>query len=173
MLFVQPAHTVLESLAKELESAVAVKLVGWQTAASFKKLPKDRQKALRGINYCAFEGCIRSILEGTKQPFMLYCDDATKYSNTVLNLYHDLKVTNPDFRKRCGAIAFAEDEMFAPVQAADMFAYCYRSHLSNEKRPIVEKIYDILTKRHEDDRLIEYSETAKLGTGILAKPKTK
>jgi hypothetical protein len=52
-----------------------------------------------------------------------------------------------------------------------MFAYCFRSHVLNEKRPLVERIYAILTKRLQGDQVIEYSALSLLGGGTLTKVK--
>jgi hypothetical protein len=58
---------------------------------------------------------------------MLICDDSEEYSSECLRAYRRLKQLEPLISKRVPCITFADDQYYAPLQAADMYAYCVRA----------------------------------------------
>lgn len=151
----------------EIIQPLALGIGGWRTSQSFISLPSHKKRDLKSLSYCAFEACAKSVLKCTKDTFLLYCDDSTEYSTTVLGLYHRMKEKNQDFKNQCMSITFAEDDKFLPLQAADMLAYCLRSHFSNENNPLIEKLVSIFRRAGKRDLKLEYSVGDALGDGKL------
>lgn len=157
---------LLTELAEIIQS-LALGIGGWRTSQSFLALPHKQRKALKSLPYCAFEACAKSVLNRSRDTFALYCDDSTEYSLQVLALYHRMKERDRSFNNQCVSITFADGDKFLPLQAADMFAYCVRSHYSNENNPLIEKLMDIFWRGGKRDLELGYWVGDELGDGKL------
>ena len=58
--------------------------------------------------------------------FTLVCDDSEEYSSECLKVYRRIRSLHPEVAARIGGICFQDDKVYPPLQAADLFAYCYR-----------------------------------------------
>lgn len=56
-------------------------------------------------------------------PFGILFDDHEKYSMECYRLFKYVQKRNPEWRERIGSIAFANDELYLPLQAADFLAW--------------------------------------------------
>jgi hypothetical protein len=103
------------------------------TAKEFKALGQTAVKRFKDPFYYAFEACIKSISDsdsmGPRDNAILICDDSDEYSVECLKAYRRLKGRIPDIVKRIPCITFGDDKQYAPLQAADMYAYCFRSKI--------------------------------------------
>jgi hypothetical protein len=99
--------------------------------AEFNALRPEQKKRYKDPFYYAFEAGVKSITQiGVLRPHdnvMLICDDSEEYSAECLKSYRRLKRLEPDISKRIPCITFADDKYYAPLQAADMYAYCIRA----------------------------------------------
>lgn len=145
---------------------------------TFKQLAPVLQQSLKNPQYCAFEACIRGIIERMQEHpndrVHLCCDASEEYSELCLSLYLKLRRNNALVRHHCSAIMFGEDEDFPPLQVADMLAYCRREQwLVSEgiepKYPIVVgELLEIFDRNTVDrDAGLRYLGTTALGEGKL------
>jgi Protein of unknown function (DUF3800) len=122
--------------------------VSCMSLADFKALSREEQRAFKDPVYYGFVGCMHQLLDRApaNEPIQISCDNSEKYSGKCLELYHQLRQANPSFRKRCGHIAFGEDQWFTGLQLADVYVYCVR-HLAWNKQqpnPLVASLMSIL-----------------------------
>lgn len=63
---------------------------------------------------------------GWPYPTSLIFDDNRGYGSTCYELYSNARESRPEWRKKLGSICFVDDEIYPPVQAADMLAWLTR-----------------------------------------------
>lgn len=102
--------------------------------SAFKLLSTDVQKVFAGDPYyVAFIRMVTSILEPLQEgdKLGLVCDDEEQTALPMYRLYRKIRVGWKDARTRLASICFANDEFFAPLQAADMVASLIRMKVRN------------------------------------------
>jgi hypothetical protein len=141
------------------------------TTEDFKGLPEKQRKALKDPEYMGFEGCMLQVMshEDAQDPIQICYDNAEEYAIEVLKLYKRMRVLNPEFKKRCANLTFAEDQFFAALQLADVYAYCIReSHRPDrELKPLVRKLLAIMEPDGPTDIGFTYHANGALGQGVL------
>jgi len=160
---------LLLDLGRIVES-LAVGASGMVDCKAFKALRREHQKALKDKPvYCAFEACVKSLMKFKPEvPFALYCDDSTAYAERVLSLYHRMKEKTPEFKGRCTHIAFADDEKFIPIQAAEMLSYSLRARISGGGcKPVIAGLMDIFSEGGTKNLRLGYSVGKGLGDGEI------
>jgi hypothetical protein len=121
--------------------------------------------------YPGVEGCIKHVMARTDpgEPIQICCDSSEEYAIDCLKIYHRMRRFNADFKRRCGNIAFGEDEFFVGLQLADMYAYCVREQASVQDAsvPLIDELMLILSPRghHEDEYSYEIGKG--IGQGII------
>jgi Protein of unknown function (DUF3800) len=104
------------------------------TMAEFTLLDQDQRKRYKDPFYYAFEAGVKSISKcealGPHDNVMLICDDSEEYSSQCLESYRRIKRLEPEIMKRVPCITFGDDTQYAPLQAADLYAYCCRANRS-------------------------------------------
>jgi hypothetical protein len=130
------------------------------STSDFKTLPDEQRKRLKDPQYCAFEACMNRTIHLVHQADFLhiYCDSTENYAKECIGLYHKLRMRDAEFRKRCVAITFAEDEAFPPLQFADVVAYCVRKQKTDSSQvpPVVKDILAIIQGRGAIDDTLTY-----------------
>jgi len=105
------------------------------TIHDFNTLDAAARARHRDPFYYAFEAGVKSIgasgALGTRDNVMLICDDSDEYCVKCLEAYRRMKLKQPDLLRRVPCITFGDDKQYAPLQAADMYAYCFRAKLVN------------------------------------------
>ncbi len=142
------------------------------SSAEFKALPDDQRKKLKDPHYCTFEACMNRAIDLVVQGEFLhvYCDSSENYAKECIGLYHKLRMRDPEFRKRCVAITFAEDEAFPPLQLADVVAYCVRKQKTDSSNlpRVVRNILAIIQALGAVDDTLTYLLSGRgLGHGVF------
>jgi hypothetical protein len=115
---------------------------------AFKLMSKESQrKCGNDCHVMCFEQCVRltikvleairtkfSFGEGWGQGATFVFDDNPEYAVECYNLVRNAKEQHPLWRKWIGSICFADDEIYTPLQAADMLAWIVR-HLVKKPNP--------------------------------------
>lgn len=107
--------------------------------------------------YGEIEGCIKHVMAriGPGELLQLCLDSSEEYAVQCIKIYHELRLRNPEFKRRCGNITFGEDEWFIGLQFADMYAYCTRAQLDADGQPVplVDDLMAIIAPDgyHEDE----------------------
>lgn len=90
---------------------------------------KTEERAYLGnpITLC-FERILRRVVEkfrnvGQEVHVPVTFDDNPQYAPTFYARWSDLRKTRPDLKRRIGAITFADDSIYYPLQAADLLAH--------------------------------------------------
>jgi len=142
----------------------------------FKRLPVDQRKKLVDPQYCGFEGCMKIVIGGLSAEHDLHvvCDSTEEYSEKMLGLYLRMRRKDAQFKKRCIAITFAEDNMFPPLQLADIVAYCERHQRTtkpDEQHPLVRQIMKRIKADGSKTKELTYAADGPgLGSGVMMNP---
>jgi hypothetical protein len=153
-----------------------LRIVSPITTATFKALsPGFRKKLGNDPQYAGFEACVLGTLhQHASIGVHIACDLSEEYSEKCVRLFHRLRRLNPDAKDRCVGIGFADDEVNAPLQAADMIAYCARAHAVRDTImpvPIVVELIELLNSQGVEERAVLYHVNGKgLGDGKLDGP---
>src|SRR5258708_1533034 len=105
----------------------------------YRALGQQLRVKLKDPLYAAFYSGIKTLVEGEEiepeDKFNLICDDYEEYSGECLATYRRLIKQEPVIAEKIGGLCFLDDMKYAPLQAADLFAFCRRRHLvkPNEK----------------------------------------
>lgn len=171
---VQERNELLMSLARAIQPLLMFQVAAVIRSDSLKSLPRKKQAKLRDAQYCGFEACVKDVLARMEDPDLrlhVYCDSSEQYATECLRLYLKLRREHPEFRDRCIAVTFAEDQHFPPLQAADMFAYCERHNANRatvKPDAIIDRILGVFGRRGKRWRGLAYDlEGPGLGSGIL------
>lgn len=100
------------------------------TMTLYNELSSERRNELKDPFYAAFDSGLLALAAG---PYVeptdiltLICDDSEEYSSDALKVYRRFRKLHPDIASRIGGICFQDDKTYPPLQAADLFAFCYR-----------------------------------------------
>jgi Protein of unknown function (DUF3800) len=152
---------------------IATPIIGFYVVASvsslaFRSLPVEQSRKLKNPQYCGFEACLKQTLTKSKGPINSWCDSSEEYAVECLKLYAQLRRKDAEFKQRCVSIRFAEDQVFPPLQLADVVAYCARQKVSgNTPLPVVQRILDIIDNQAQTNNMTYLRDGAGLGSGIL------
>jgi len=89
----------------------------------------------------------------------LVFDLSEQYSEKCVSLFHKLRRTKAEVKKRCLGLAFADDEVHAGLQIADMIAYCSRADAMRSIRtpvPIVEELISLFNSQDIEVGAVSY-----------------
>jgi Protein of unknown function (DUF3800) len=140
---------ILIDLATMLVDASAIRIVSSMLTSTFNAFNQQfREKMGNDPVYAGFESSLMGILHSspTIEVHVVY-DLSEEYSEKAIKLFHKLRRNKADFKERCNGISFADDELHAGLQAADMIAFCARAQTERHKkqpRPIVDRLIGIL-----------------------------
>jgi hypothetical protein len=108
----------------------------------------------------------------------LFVDDEQGFAHLCYDLYSKLKKENADVRSRLKAICFGDDESFAGLQAADLFAYLAREELMRKTGKTSTKpnpVWVELIRETSGDlgivNIVDFWDASKLSEAILKKKK--
>jgi hypothetical protein len=100
------------------------------TMELYNKLGPDRRQEWKDPFYAAFQHGMLALVGaahvGAVDTVTLVCDDSEEYSSECLKMYRRLKKLNPGVTGRLVSVCFHDDSVYPPLQAADLFAFCYR-----------------------------------------------
>jgi hypothetical protein len=68
-------------------------------------------------------------------PIGLIFDDNREYAVKCYRMLDDIKERNPIWKKRIGSICFCDDELYEPLQAADLGAWLANNRLKAQMEP--------------------------------------
>jgi hypothetical protein len=119
----------VDCIKKHLELAVGFGV----DVATFKALPSEIQRILgTDPHYLAVYTAMQELLDyASSDPsaaISLVLDDEEKYSIECYKLFGRVKRNYPQTKTRIPSIGFANDELYPPLQAADMIASLTRHH---------------------------------------------
>jgi hypothetical protein len=116
----------------------------------FSAFSDEQKKAYGSPIYCGFACIMQQLVErtaslGVDESIQICCDNSQKYAVKCLQLYHQLRQDNKEFKRRCRSISFSEDQNFTGLQLADIFIYCVRSleWSGSSPDPLVRKLMSI------------------------------
>ncbi len=131
----EPERQTMESLVSDLADIFCERVtegcLNSITASEFRALPQEQRKRYKDPFYYAFEAGISTLAKVSSNPadnISLTCDDSED-AEDCLAAFKRLKRKHPDMIPKLPSISFADDRFYPPLQAADMFAYCYRAEL--------------------------------------------
>ena len=100
------------------------------SVSDFENLSEKKKEYYKDPWYCAFEAGIKNLvsMEGIESSdlFNFICDDSEEYSSECLKVYRKLRRKDTILAERIGGLCFLDDRKYAPLQVADLFAYCHR-----------------------------------------------
>lgn len=102
----------------------------------------------------------------------LLFDDNEEYGRECHSLYNKARNHHPDWKKKFGSICFVDDELYPPMQAADVLAWLIRRGLDNKQavqhkawldqlifhKHLTDHLYDEGSLRELEQKLQEYPE---------------
>jgi len=134
-------------------------------------------KSFGDPQYAAFETCMLGAVRECKTDgdyLHLICDDEEKFSMGCYKLLNKLKLRHADIRKRIITIAFADDEKFPPLQAADMYAYFCRKEAERKTLSVNSPLHpaEVVLRegRESSDYDVAFFPSYGLAKGRLLKP---
>jgi hypothetical protein len=101
----------------------------------FKKLPSHAREILgKNPHYFAFTRALMQLAEPLHRSDLVgvVCDDEEETALQMYKLYRKVRIAWPDARERLISLSFANDEVFTPLQAADMMAGLIRLYARKE-----------------------------------------
>jgi len=135
-------HTFTERHARQTLINRAVDIINKHTLAvvavgvdcdSYRQVvsPESQKSIGRDTHVFAFRRTMKHICDALVAlkwpwPTSLIFDDNTAYGKECYGYYSKAREENPDWKKNFGSITFADDEIFPPLQAADMLAWYLR-----------------------------------------------
>jgi hypothetical protein len=113
-------------------------------------------------NYLAFARALQAVLEivHPEDKLSLICDDEESTALGMYKLYRKVKLVWPEAHSKCASISFADDEVFVPLQAADMIASLTRLRARNQlhKEPDdYRALFEALSSPEPSDKLWGFS----------------
>lgn len=130
----------LDKLTLELVSAACEYTEGGSvqsvTMDLYNALSSERRSELKDPYYAAFDAGLLALAAGPhiepKDILTLVCDDSEEYSSEALKTYRRFRKLHLDIAPRIGGLCFHDDKTYPPLQAADLFAFCYRRKAENK-----------------------------------------
>jgi hypothetical protein len=120
------------------------------TSEFFNSLPDSERRRLRNPVYMGFESCLdlvlRQAVKSKRHWVQMYCDLSEEYSTECLRMFNVLRMRRPEVKEYFRSLTFADESVFAPLQLADMYAYCIRERSTGPVRPIIQELLDIFQK---------------------------
>jgi hypothetical protein len=120
------------------------------TMQEYNLLSPETRNRLKNPFYAAFEFGMRGLTNADGiEPmdiFTFICDDSEEYSSESLRVYRRLRKLNPKMAERISGICFSDDRKFPGLQAADLFAFCYRKRCENS----LEGVWREIMKRFDE-----------------------
>jgi len=155
---------LLISLAEMFHSLIKYHVATPMENAHFKRLPPQVRKLLKNPQYCGFESCIRQVAASLPDNYVaqLMCDCSEEYAVECLKMYLRLRRSSDEFKSRCVAMVFCEDENSPPLQAADMLAYCLRADYSRSTSTppkVIDELLRIFRSDGEITKRVTYTFT--------------
>jgi hypothetical protein len=154
---------LLFRLATIIHDAPIVKITCPILAGDFESLPAPQRAKLRDSQYCGFEVCVRTVVESylPADAFQIVCDLTEDYAQGCITLFNLLRQKNPDLKRRLLAISFGDDTYLAPLQAADMVAYCSRANaewqrFGQEPQSVIRRIIELFSSKEAKSRYFVY-----------------
>lgn len=98
------------------------------TMGEYKKLPEKRLSGLKSPCHAAFNSGLKAMLNFERAPgdtVTLICDDSDDAVHCH-ELYRAFRRFHKAEARHIAGICFHDDKVCPPLQAADLFAYCYR-----------------------------------------------
>lgn len=141
------------------------------TTAEFKAVPHDLRKSSGNPQYHAFEACVKFAHTVAPPPtaLLVECDLSEEYAPQCLRLFNKMRRSDPYFKNRSTGILFSDDTRRAPLQVADMIAYCARADALRSKitpAPIVDELFHTLVSSRR--QLFEFlGSLNELGRGVI------
>jgi Protein of unknown function (DUF3800) len=104
---------------------------------AYNKWPYQDKKKIGGSDDPHYFTFLNGVLSPSKfvrpdDRVSLICDDDQQTALNCYRLYSRIRTINPDLRRKLVSIAFADDEEFVPLQAADLFASLCRLEAGRE-----------------------------------------
>ena len=113
----------IECIRKHFEMGVAITV----DVDAYKKWSPQAKRRVGGSDdphyfafLCAVTGASKYIKQDDK--FSLVCDDDKATAMNCYRLYSRVKTVNPELKRKLVSITFADDDVFVPLQAADLLA---------------------------------------------------
>jgi len=120
------------------------------TMDDYNILDETVRKTLKDPFYAAFQSGIKVLMDNADvlpaDTFTLICDDSDEYSSECLNTYRRIRSAHPEVADRIAGICFHDDKVYPPLQAADLFAYCYRKRAEKLPKGIWIELLDAFQK---------------------------
>lgn len=93
-----------------------------------KSMSLEARKRIGDPQLLCFQKVIRMVIEslareGVEEPIAAIFDDSEDYGVRCYRIISQLRRENPAVKKYIGSVSFADDEMYLPLQAADILAY--------------------------------------------------
>jgi hypothetical protein len=164
---------LLETLTSLVQERCVFHTHSSMTTESFRALHQTQQQRLKGIVYAGFETLIRFIADeavarNQSHRFQLVCDLSEEYAEKTLKLFQKLRMQTI-YKRFFPSLAFAADEEFPQLQAADLIAFCRKEELLNSSPVgIVGKMLDTLgAGGPPKESALLYGPAAGIGEGTL------
>ena len=125
-------HTEKDKLIDEAISLIKAKaLAGFGVAVNTKywrSMSPEARKRIGDPHMLCFQRIIKLVIKnltkaGITYPIAAIFDDSEEYGVRCYRMMSQLRREVPEVKERIGSISFADDQIYYPLQAADMIAY--------------------------------------------------
>jgi hypothetical protein len=170
--------SILEKAAGVIHSHVFAGVACAVDCAAFRASQKVSQQYGNNAKLFCFQTTVKLLIEslvslektmglGKIPPMGLLFDDSEEYAMQCYKLLNKVKVRNPEWRDRIGSICFVKDEVYVPLQAADVLAWLTHQKLKSgyagqydylvgkmrEGRDFLSHFYDAETLRELEEKI--------------------
>lgn len=140
-------HNLIRALADLIEDFPKEGITHTIGSAEFKALPSHKRESVRNDPfYAAFDASLKNLVAkpsvDPSDRFYLICDDSEEYSGQCLEMYRRFRRADPANATRFAGICFVDDESYAPLQLADLYAYIIRRNAMGIHGDLSAELYD-------------------------------
>jgi hypothetical protein len=134
----EKAKSVLAEFIGVIKKYVVIGLAVGMDVEYLKSMPRAVQKQIGDPHYFCFQRLLRLIVQKAAEmnydgAIAITFDDTAEYAVRCYNMWSKLRRTHPELKRNIPAISFADDEVFYPLQAADVLAHQTRDHILRTK----------------------------------------
>jgi hypothetical protein len=120
-------------------------------AKHFRTMPSQTRQDTGDAHMFCFIRMMRNIVETLRgwsyEPSIsIVFDDHQRYSPLYYSRWSELRAKHPDMKKRIASITFADDEVFYPLQGADILCWLSNRHLHgmSKNAPVSRHLGEVL-----------------------------
>jgi hypothetical protein len=141
------AFDILRAAAPIIKDSVLAGIGVAVDCGYLRAMPQDARERIGDPVMLCFQRCVKLVVDRLRAadydyPFAVICDDCEEYAMRMYSMLRKIKRKNTEWKKRIGGISFVDDELYCPVQAADVFSYMSTKALQDGYRGGYDRIIE-------------------------------